>query len=84
MLKIDLTKKNGSIGHMLVEHRDEILFSSSVQDMANKVRALLEAEKINTPKSREIMFNLEHGKKSLASAQLYVQNIIFKAQKMGA
>jgi hypothetical protein len=81
MRHCDLTKINNCIGKVFLDNRDDLLNKSkSVEDIKNKVNKLFIDNKINTPKSRQILFKLQTI--SFTQALLYIQNIIFSAANM--
>ena len=81
MRHCDLTKVENSIGKVFLDNRDDLLnLSKSVEDIKNKVNKLFTDNKINTPKSRQILFKLQT--MSFTQALLFIQNIIFSAANM--
>lgn len=83
MRKVNLTKIDGTIGKVFVDNRDELLNKTADKyALIDKIKILFASHKINTPKSREIIYKLNE-MNSFASALMYVQNIIFRAAGMG-
>lgn len=80
--RIDLTKKSGSIGHVMKKYRDRILAVRSSDEARDLMSALFKAENINTPRSRTILMNLERGM-SPSKTLIYLNDIIMKASGMG-
>ena len=80
--RIDLTKKPGSIGHVMKKFRDRILAVRSSEEARDLMSALFKAENINTPRSRTIIANLSQGM-SPSRTLIYLNDIIMKAAGMG-
>ena len=81
MRRCDLTKIEGSIGKVFNDNRDYLLNTSkSSEDIKLKVNELFSVNKINTPKSRQILFKLQT--MSFTQSLLFIQNIIFSAANM--
>ena len=70
-----------TIGKVLNDNRERLLFSENVGALKTMLKTLFEDNKINTPKSREILFKLST-MTSHSMAIQYVQNIIFSAKNM--
>jgi ribosomal protein S24E len=77
----DLTKIKNSIGKVLNDNRETILFSKDLDSLRSTVKILFAQHKIATPKSNEIIVKL-YAMTNFTSALLYVQNIIFSAKNM--
>ena len=71
-----------TIGKVLNDNREQLLFSKNVDSLKTMLKTLFDANKINTPKSREILHKLS-AMASHSTAIQYVQNIIFSAKNMG-
>lgn len=82
MRRVDLTKRAGSIGHVMKKNRDRILAVKSSDEAMNLLSALFKAENINTPRSRTIIANLSRGM-SPSRTLIYLNDIIMKASGMG-
>ena len=80
--RIDLTKRVGSIGHVMKNNRDKILSVKSSEEARDLLSALFEAENINTPRSRTILMNLGRGM-SYSRTLIYLNDIIMKAEGQG-
>lgn len=70
-----------TIGKVLNENREQLLFSENVDTLKTMLKTLFDDNKINTPKSREILYKLSI-MTSHSTAIQYVQNIIFSAKNM--
>ena len=86
----DLTQKQGSIGQVLMAHRDEVLNMPSSADAKEYLQQLFADEKINTPKSREILMKLDqmttqilNPRKNFEQTAVYLNDVIMKAQGLG-
>lgn len=80
-LKSNLCEKAGTIGYVMTQHRDEILAVKSSSEACTLLTKLFEEAKINTPKSRQILFKLQNGM-SYSSTLLYLNNIIMSASQL--
>lgn len=86
----DLTQRQGSIGQVLMAHRDEVLNMPSSADAKEYLQQLFADEKINTPKSREILMKLDqmttqilNPRKNFEQTAVYLNDVIMKAQGLG-
>lgn len=86
----DLTQRQGSIGQVLMAHRDEVLNMPSSADAKEYLQQLFMDEKINTPKSREILMKLDqmttqilNPRKNFEQTAVYLNDVIMKAQGLG-
>ena len=86
----DLTQKQGSIGQVLMAHRDEVLNMPSSADAKEYLQQLFADEGINTPKSREILMKLDqmttqilNPRKNFEQTAVYLNDVIMKAQGLG-
>ena len=70
-----------TIGKVLNDNRERLLFSENIDTLRTTLKTLFDDNKINTPKSREILFKLST-MISHSTAIQYVQNIIFSAKNM--
>lgn len=77
----NISHYDNTIGNLFSKNRDDLLSSTSVSELKDKVKLLFDQNNVNTPKSREILFKLE-GSISFSSALIYVQNIIFASMGM--
>lgn len=77
-----LNVDNITIGKVLNENREELLFTTDCKQLYNKVKSLFESANIDTPKSKQILYKLSIAK-NISIAVIYIQNIIFKAANMG-
>ena len=77
----NISHYDNTIGNLFSKNRDDLLSSTSVSELKDKVKLLFDQNNVNTPKSREILFKLE-GHISYSSALIYVQNIIFASMGM--
>lgn len=88
--KFDLTQVEGSIGQVLMAHRDEVLNLPSSADAKEYLQQLFADEAINTPKSREILMKLDlmthrilNPRKNFEETAVYLNNVILRAQDLG-
>ena len=86
----DLTQRQGSIGQVLMAHRDEVLNMPSSADAKEYLQQLFMDEKINTPKSREILMKLDqmttqilNPRNNFEQTAVYLNDVIMKAQGLG-
>lgn len=86
----DLTQRQGSIGQVLMAHRDEVLNMPSSADAKEYLQQLFADEKINTPKSREILMKLDqmttqilNPRRNFEQTAVYLNDVIMKAQGLG-
>ena len=76
----DISNKEGSIGNVFCKHRNELMSCTSSAQLKTLVDKLFVDNAINTPKSRQISFNL--AAKPHPYGLMYVQNIIFASKGM--
>ena len=77
----DISSKDGTIGKVFSDHRDELMECRSIEALRLKVEELFVNGGIDTPKSRQIKLKL--GSMSLNNGLIYVQNVLFASMGMG-
>ena len=78
----DLTKINGTIGKLFLDHYEQLMAVHSSNEAYELVNNLFTASDINTPKSREILFKLHRGM-SYTKTLEYLANIYLNAKGLG-
>ena len=77
----DLSGIDGTIGHVLDAHIEELLACKSIEVLRSLVSRLFADNNISTCKSREIEWKLSHAR--FADGMQYVVNVWFAAKNMG-
>ena len=78
----DLTKIEGTIGKLFLDHYEQLMAVHSSNEAYELVNNLFTASDINTPKSREILFKLHRGM-SYNKTLEYLANIYLNAKGLG-
>lgn len=78
----DLTKIDGTIGKLFLDHYEQLMAVHSSNEAYELVNNLFTTSNINTPKSREILFKLQRGMCYVNTIK-YLANIYLNAKGLG-
>ena len=79
----DLTEVEGTIGKVFLDNYNKLMAVKSSNEAPSLVSNLFADAKINTPKSRQILFKLQRGM-SQTNTLLYLSNIYLNAKGLGS